>query len=150
MPTEQPLADVIQTYWKKALLAEVITRRDVELSTMLEAEALMPILCVACDETAAQRCAECGEHFCVACFGGTAAVEAGGACPWCAPARARPRHWPRAWRRSFAAAPRSPRHGKCSGTARSALGLARIPRQHALDRRVSPAPAPFGPDPLML
>jgi hypothetical protein len=89
MPTEQPLADVIQTYWKKALLAERITRRDVELSTMLEAEAVMPILCVACDETAAQRCTECGEHFCVNCFGGSAAVEAGGACPWCAVAIAK-------------------------------------------------------------
>jgi len=89
MPTEHPLADLIQTYWKKVLLAEQITRRDVELSTMLEAEAMMPILCVACDEVAAQRCTECGEHFCVDCFGGSAAVEAGGACPWCAVAIAK-------------------------------------------------------------
>jgi hypothetical protein len=93
MPTEQPLADLIQTYWKKALLVEQAflpaTRRDVELSTMLEAEAVMEPICVACDETAAQRCTECGEHFCTNCFGGSAAVEAGGACPWCALAIAR-------------------------------------------------------------
>jgi len=56
---------------------------------MLEAEAVMEPICVACDETAAQRCTECGEHFCTNCFGGSAAVEAGGACPWCAVAIAK-------------------------------------------------------------
>src|SRR5262249_37215674 len=90
MPTElsPSLADLIQTYWKKAPLAEIITRRDVELSTMLEAEAVMEPICVACDETATARCTECGEHFCTNCFGGSAAVEAGGVCPWCALAAA--------------------------------------------------------------
>jgi hypothetical protein len=75
MPTEQPLADLIQTYSKKALLAEVITRRDVELSTMLEAEAMMPVLCCCCDAPGTVRCDRCGEFFCPAC-----ADTAGGAC----------------------------------------------------------------------
>jgi len=54
MPTEQPLADLIQTYWKLALLADLAKARfrptgSVELSTIEEADAVIGPICCCCD-----------------------------------------------------------------------------------------------------